>query len=155
MAIEIERKFLVDEDKWNALAKPQGTHYKQGYIINSERGAGRVRVAGERAYITFKGASTSISRAEFEYTVPVNEAIELLKLFALSSVEKIRYRIEFEGKLWEVDVFLGDNEGLIVAEIELQSEDEQFELPEWVAAEVTHDERYFNSNLSTNPYKTW
>jgi adenylate cyclase len=155
MGIEIERKFLVHDDKWSALAKPAGTHYNQGYIINNERGAARVRVAGERAYITFKGASSSISRAEFEYPVPVNEAQELLKLFAVSSVEKIRYLITYAGKLWEVDVFLGDNMGLIVAEIELQSEDELFELPEWVSTEVTHEDKYFNSNLSIHPYKMW
>ena len=155
MGIEIERKFLLNKEQWQALTKPAGIHYRQGYIINSESGAARVRIAGDKAYITFKGASAGISRAEYEYSIPVNEAADLLQLFALSSVEKIRYCIKYENKLWEVDEFLGDNAGLIVAEIELDSEDEQFALPPWVAIEVTDDARYYNSNLSTHPFKNW
>jgi adenylate cyclase len=155
MGVEIERKFLVDHTKWNALVKPAGTHYKQGYILNDDRGAARVRIADSNAYITFKGRSSGISRSEYEYSIPVNDGMELLKLFTQSAVEKIRYCIYFAGKIWEVDVFLADNQGLIVAEIELEQEDEQFDLPDWITIEVTEQEKYYNSSLSVHPFKNW
>ncbi len=155
MGVEIERKFLVDHEKWKKLAKPQGTHFRQGYLLNDDNRTIRVRVTDKNGFITLKGASTGISRKEYEYSIPVTEGNELLDTFALSEIEKVRYCITFAGKLWEVDEFLGDNAGLIMAEIELQSEDETFENPEWITSEVSYDERYYNSYLSLNPYKTW
>jgi CYTH domain-containing protein len=155
MGIEIERKFLVDHEKWNQLVKPAGIRYRQGYVLSDSQRTIRIRVAGQQGFITFKGATTGISRKEYEYKIPVDDGNELLDSFALSEVEKVRYRINYAGKLWEVDEFFGDNEGLIMAEIELQHENEQFALPDWVTLEVSSDERYFNSFLSTNPFKNW
>lgn len=155
MAIEIERKFLVDKEKWEQLEKPTPKHLRQGYIFSDESKTIRVRVADDLGYITIKGSTTGMSRSEFEYSIPANEGKELLDSFAVSELEKYRYNINYAGKLWEVDVFLGDNQGLMVAEIELESEDEQFELPQWVTTEVTGDKRYYNSKLSTHPFKNW
>ncbi|MDP9076199.1 MAG: CYTH domain-containing protein [Bacteroidota bacterium] len=155
MGIEIERKFLVDHEKWNHVTKPAGTYFRQGYLLNENNRTLRVRVADTRAFITIKGGTSGISRKEFEYEIPVADGIELLDNFAISQVEKTRYRIDFAGKLWEVDEFYGDNAGLITAEIELQHEDEAFELPEWVAVEVSMDAKYYNSNLSVNPFNSW
>ncbi|MCR8557153.1 CYTH domain-containing protein [Mucilaginibacter sp. BJC16-A38] len=155
MGIEIERKFLVDHEKWSKAPKSAGTYFRQGYLLNEKNRTFRVRVADTRAFITIKGGTSGISRKEFEYEIPVADGIELLDNFAISQVEKTRYCIDFAGKLWEVDEFYGDNAGLITAEIELQHEDEAFELPEWVAVEVSMDARYYNSNLSVNPFNTW
>jgi len=155
MATEIERKFLVDKKKWQIAEKPGGTLYRQGYLTNSAHPTIRVRVAGQNAYITLKGRNEGISRKEFEYQVPVAEAIEMLDNFALSEVDKVRYRIYHEGKLWEVDEFKGSNAGLILAEIELEQEDEAFSLPNWILEEVSGDVRYYNSNLSVKPYNSW
>lgn len=116
----------------------------------------RVRIAGSKAYLTIKGAVTGIVRHEYEYSVPLNEANEMLdKLCRPPLIEKTRYEIEYGGKTWEVDVFSGDNEGLVVAEIELESETQVVELPPWVGEEVSHDQRYFNFNLVQHPYKNW
>jgi adenylate cyclase len=155
MPTEIERKFLVDHEKWNGLAKPKGNVYKQGYILSEEKRTVRIRVTPDAAYITLKGASTGISRSEYEYTIPLDDGNEILQNFATSAVEKTRYNINYAGHLWEVDVFDGANTGLIVAEIELDSEDEQFEKPAWVGAEVSYESRYTNASLSVKPYKDW
>ncbi|MEB0263591.1 MULTISPECIES: CYTH domain-containing protein [unclassified Mucilaginibacter] len=155
MPTEIERKFLIDHAKWEKVIKPNGKLYKQGYILSEEKRTVRIRVTDTVAYITLKGASTGISRSEYEYTIPVIEGNEILQNFATSYIEKIRYDINYAGHLWEVDVFRGVNNGLIVAEIELNSEDEQFEKPDWVGEEVSHDGRYTNASLSVNPYKVW
>jgi len=155
MAVEIERKFLVDLEKWKKVKKPGGTHYRQGYLLNDSKRTIRIRVTGKQGYITFKGSTKGISRPEFEYKIPRKDGEELLDNFSLSEVEKTRYKIRFSGKLWEVDEFLGDNSGLIVAEIELKYEDEQFKKPDWVTHEVSDDKKYYNSNLSTHPYKKW
>ena len=155
MGVEIERKFLVDHEKWQQVVKPVGTHYRQGYLLDDDHRTIRIRVTDKQGYITFKGATKGITRKEYEYKIPVEDGNELLNGFAISEVEKIRYRIEFAGKLWEVDVFAGDNAGLIMAEIELQHETEEFEHPGWVTIEVSDDERYYNSNLAVNPYKKW
>ena len=155
MGLEIERKFLVDHEKWRRVIKPAGTHYRQGYLLNDDRKTIRVRVTDQQGFITLKGATAGITRKEYEYKIPVGDGNELLDGFALSEVEKIRYRIDFAGKLWEVDAFLGDNEGLIMAEIELHDEKDEFEKPDWVTVEVSDDERYYNSNLSTYPFKKW
>jgi adenylate cyclase len=155
MGIEIERKFLVDHEKWQQLVKPAGKHYRQGYLLDDDQRTIRVRVTDKQGFITFKGATTGITRKEYEYEIPVGDGNELLDGFAISEVEKIRYRIEFADKLWEVDEFLGDNASLIVAEIELLHETDKFEKPAWVTLEVSDDEKYYNSNLSTHPFKKW
>jgi len=155
MPIEIERKFLVDHAKWQQLQKPQGEVFKQGYILSEEKRTVRIRLTDVSAYITLKGGSTGISRSEYEYNIPIEEGNEILRDFATSSIEKRRYNIDFAGHLWEVDVFSGDNEGLVVAEIELGSEDEIFEKPDWIGHEVSHDARYTNASLSVHPYKNW
>lgn len=155
MGKEIERKFLIDLGIWNSIDKPNGQHFLQGYILTDPNKTIRVRTTETTGFLTIKGKSIGASRLEYEYEIPLEEAIELLDNFAESELEKIRYNIEYAGKLWEVDQFLGDNEGLFVAEIELTTEDEQFELPDWAGLEVTDDKRYFNSNLTVNPFKDW
>jgi CYTH domain-containing protein len=156
MGVEIERKFLVDHDAWHKLDKPQGTHYRQGYILSDGNKVVRVRVAGPHSYLTLKGrGANNISRSEYEYEIPLTDGEELLTTFAKNGTQKTRYRIPYEGFTWEVDEFSGDNEGLIVAEIELHHEDEQFEKPAWVTQEVTDDGRYANSNLAVHPFKDW
>jgi adenylate cyclase len=155
MGIEIERKFLVDHTAWGAAAKPAGSLFKQGYILSDDKRTVRIRVTDDAAYLTLKGSTTGISRAEYEYTIPIAEGNEILNTLTVSAIEKVRYKVEFAGKLWEVDVFDGDNAGLIIAEIELQSEDEAFEKPHWVTEEVSDDHRYSNANLSVSPYKDW
>ena len=155
MGVEIERKFLVDHNKWKQLTKPIGTHFRQGYVLSDDNRTIRIRVTDKHGYITFKGASSGISRKEFEYEIPVDEGVELLDGFAESEIEKIRYRIEFEGKTWEIDEFLGDNAGLILAEIELLKEDEEFEKPDWISIEVSDEERYYNSCLAVYSFKDW
>ncbi|MCE3225996.1 MAG: hypothetical protein K0S32_547 [Bacteroidetes bacterium] len=155
MAIEIERKFLIDHSKWKALPKPQGKLYRQGYISTDPNKTVRVRVAGNQAYLTIKGISEGASRKEFEYEIPLADAKELLDNFTESELSKTRYKIEFSGKMWEVDVFHGENNGLILAEIELQSETETFDVPDWITEDVTSEDKYFNSNLSKHPFKSW
>ena len=155
MGKEIERKFLLNRQEWDQLEKPAGKHLRQGYISNGPKKTIRIRIAETKAWLTIKGITIGASRLEYEYEIPLAEASELLDNFCESELEKIRYEIAYEGKTWEVDVFSGDNEGLIVAEIELLSEDEHFARPVWVAAEVTAEKRYYNSNLSTYPFKAW
>lgn len=155
MGVEIERKFLVDAGLWEKLNKPAGVPFKQGYITKDATCTLRVRATDRHGYITIKGKSEGFSRKEYEYTIPVSEARELIAHFAKSSVEKTRYCIDFAGKTWEVDVFEGDNAGLLMAEIELDDEQETFDLPPWVTAEVTDDKRYYNSYLSEHPFTAW
>ena len=155
MGVEIERKFLVNSQKWDKLTKPDGMQYRQGYILKEPSKTVRVRVTGDNGFITIKGKTIGASRSEYEYQIPLNEADELLKEFCEAVITKVRYCIQFANKLWEVDVFLADNEGLIIAEIELDNESEYFDLPDWITEEVTGDVKYYNSNLSTHPYKTW
>ena len=151
---EIERKFLVKSEEWRALASRK--YYKQGYLSRHKERTVRVRIAEENAFLTIKGKSVGATRAEFEYSIPVGEAQMLLdNLCEKPLIEKYRYTLAYEGFTWEIDEFLGDNEGLIVAEIELPAEDTPFALPTWTGEEVTHDARYYNSNLSEHPYKQW
>ncbi len=153
MGVEIERKFLVSGNEWRALGTP--VHYAQGYLVADGYRTVRIRVAGENGFLTIKGVSKSFSRPEFEYKIPVEEAIEMLKLCSIPVIEKFRTKVVFEGKTWEVDEFQGENKGLIMAEIELKSEDEPFSIPPWIGKEVTGDMRYFNSRLAVNPFKNW
>lgn len=154
MGVEIERKFLVEGDVWRTLG--EATLLRQGYLSLDPARTVRVRIDGERAFLTIKGKSVGASRGEWEYPIPVSEAAELLdKLCQQPLVEKFRHRIASGQHTWEVDEFLGANAGLVVAEIELASEDEAFEKPDWLGREVTGDARYFNSNLIRQPYSQW
>lgn len=155
MATERERKFLVDKTMWLQLEKPPGKRLRQGYITCDPSKTIRIRVAEENAWLTIKGATTGFSRTEIECALPLAEAMEMLEHFAVSEISKTRYEIPFAGKIWEVDVFEGTNEGLIVAEIELESEAEYVEKPAWITAEVTADKRYYNASLSIHPYTDW
>jgi adenylate cyclase len=153
VGVEIERKFLPAGDGWRALGQP--LLLRQGYLSSDPARVVRVRVEGEQAYMTVKGRSVGATRGEWEYPIPLADANELLALCAQPLVEKYRRRIEFAGKVWEVDEFLGANQGLVVAEIELDAEDQPFDKPDWIGAEVTHDKRYYNSNLARHPYSAW
>lgn len=154
MPQEIERKFLVNGDAWRSLG--QAKHYCQGYIVADANRTVRVRVVGRQGWLTIKGASSGITRAEFEYPIPVEDALELLQTLCQPPlIEKNRYRIEHAGLVWEVDEFVGENAGLIVAEVELDSAEQSVNLPNWIGAEVSSDRRYFNSNLTTHPYSQW
>lgn len=154
MGVEIERKFLLTGNAWKKLAR--GTFYRQGYLSSQKNRTVRVRTIGETAFLTIKGKSVGVTRTEYEYEIPVEDANVLLdQLCEKPIIEKNRYKIEFAGFTWEVDEFLGVNAGLLVAEIELESEEQQFEKPEWVGEEVSGDSRYFNSSLIKHPYSSW
>jgi CYTH domain-containing protein len=154
MGEEIERKFLVATEGWRETAK--GTRYRQGFLSTEPERTVRVRVAGPRGSITVKGKNVGARRAEFEYEIPVADAERMLDtLCKRPLIEKVRYTVAVAPHTWEIDVFEGENAGLVVAEIELRSEHEAFDKPEWVGDEVTGDPRYFNSNLVSNPYQTW
>ncbi len=152
MAIEIERKFLVTGDAWRS-AEP--VYYCQGYLNRDKARTVRVRIAGGQGFLTIKGPSQGASRSEFEYAIPLADARQLLALCEQPLIEKKRRKIPYEGFVWEVDEFLGDNLGLVVAEIELPSEDAEFARPQWLGQEVTQEARYFNSNLSKHPFNRW
>lgn len=155
MNIEIERKFLVNKKIWNDLEKPKGKKCRQTYLLSNPDKVVRIRILGDKGFITIKGRQNGLTRAEFEYEIPINDANEMINLFGTNIIEKTRYNIQHKSMVWEVDVFDKLNEGLIIAEIELVHEDESFKIPEWVAEEVSNDIRYYNSNLHKNPYKTW
>lgn len=155
MAKEIERKFLVRKDLWYALHKPEGIEITQAYLHNQEGRIIRIRIAGNKAYITIKSPTIEFTRDEFEYEIPVADAQEILSIFQVKKLEKVRYKLELLGHLWEVDEFFGENEGLVMAEVELKSQDEHVEYPSWLSEEVTFDHRYYNSYLINNPYSCW
>ncbi len=152
MAIEIERKFLVTGDAWRSSSP---TYYSQGYLNSEKTRTVRVRIAGAQAFLTVKGLSKGASRAEFEYPIPVEDARQLLELCEQPLIEKYRHEIFYAGFLWEVDEFLGENFGLVVAEIELPDEGAEFARPDWLGNEVTGDSRYFNSSLVQKPFSLW
>jgi adenylate cyclase len=154
MGKEIERKFLVKGDAWRALA--DGTSYRQGYLNSAKERTVRIRTINDRAFLTVKGLTVGATRTEYEYEIPLADCSAMLDVLAEKPIiEKKRYKIPFEGLTWEIDEFFGDNAGLIVAEVELQSEGQAFRKPEWVGEEVTSDARYFNSNLIRHPYTRW
>lgn len=153
MGQEIERKFLVDIQKWECKGKK--VFIQQSYLSDDPARTVRVRISGDKAILTIKGETEGISRKEFNYQIEVADAIELMKLTKGKPIEKFRYNINHKGKLWEVDEFLGENKGLFLAEIELDSEDENFERPPWIGKEVSEDKRYFNSYISQNPFNRW
>jgi CYTH domain-containing protein len=154
MAKEIERKFLVVGDAWRALA--EGTLYRQGYLNSVKERTVRIRTVGDKAFLTIKGITVGSTRVEYEYPIPLADCNAMLDGLAEQPIiEKKRYRIPLDGHVWEVDEFFGENSGLIVAEIELKSEDESFSKPAWIGEEVGSDPRYFNSNLIAHPYSKW
>ena len=153
MKLEIERKFLV-QDNWPH--PDSGMHCIQGYISADEQRVVRVRIMDNKARLTIKALKTKLTRMEYEYEIPVDDAKILLENLCMKPlIEKIRFIICSISQKWEIDKFLGENSGLVVAEIELEQEDQPFELPDWIREEVSHDPKYYNVNLATNPYKNW
>lgn len=144
---EIERKFLVKQEEWDQLQKPSGQEIIQGFLSKNKDLVVRIRVAGAEAWITIKGKTSGISRSEYEYQIPLKDAKAMLDEFTNKQIRKTRYLIEFEAKKWEVDVFHNKLSGLIIAEIELESEEEKVTLPPWVGEEVSHNPNYYNAVL--------
>ncbi len=155
MAKEIERKFLVNDAVFSILEKIENQYCQQAYLCNDNRKIIRVRLLGNKGFITIKSRVVGITRNEFEYEVPFEEAQQMIELFGENTITKKRYYIPYGSHTWEVDVFSGENEGLIIAEIELTNEQETFELPNWVEKEVTGEEKYYNANLQQFPYTKW
>jgi adenylate cyclase len=154
MAAEIEHKYLVQRNVWTP--KDSGVLYRQGYLSLVKERVVRVRIAGDRGYLTVKGLTTGVTRLEFEYPIPLADAATMLdQLCERPLIEKTRYHEEYQGHLWEIDEFHGDNDGLILAEIEVADRSERYAIPPWAGAEVSNDPRYFSSNLGLNPYKNW
>ena len=154
MGIEIEKKFLLKGGEWKQLAV--GIAYRQGYLNSVKERTVRVRTINDNGFLSIKGVSVGATRLEYEYEIPLEDAQALLdELCEKPLIEKNRYKVDFGGFIWEIDEFFGENDGLIVAEIELESEDQSFDKPQWVGEEVTGDTRYFNSNLIKNPYSQW
>lgn len=155
MGIEIERKFLVVGDAWRAQAKRR-VAMDQGYLSGEGgRSSFRVRTQGDEARLNIKAAVVGHTRAEYDYGIPLDDARAILETLCVGRLTKTRHYIEFAGHTWEVDEFLGDNQGLVVAELELDSADAAFERPSWLGLEVTDDRRYYNHHLALHPYKTW
>jgi adenylate cyclase len=155
VALEIERKFLVRSEAWR-LQVSHRTLMRQGYMGSGSRCSVRARVAGDQAWLNFKAKRSGTTRLEYEYSIPVADANEMLnELCEGPLIEKYRHEVRIGEHVWEIDEFLGDNAGLIVAEIELADENEAFERPDWLGEEVTADERYYNFNLAKRPYTTW
>jgi adenylate cyclase len=154
MAKEIERKFLIRDDIWRSLAK--GTAYRQGYLNSAKERTVRIRTIDDKAFLTIKGLTVGATRSEYEYEIPLAECNAMLDTLAEKPIiDKKRYKVPFDGLTWEIDEFFGENLGLIVAEVELESEDQIFKKPEWVGDEVTGDPRYFNANLISHPFTRW
>jgi adenylate cyclase len=153
MGSEIERKYLVDVGRWTP--RGPGVLYRQGYLSSHKERVVRVRLHGSTAKLTIKGATQGVTRAEYEYDLPFADAIELLALCERPLIEKTRHVEDHGGMTWEIDVFHGDNEGLVMAEVELSSESQAIEIPVWATREVSDDSRYYNSNLIAHPYRTW
>ena len=155
MGIEIERKFLVANDSWRKDVISE-TRLKQGYLANQERASVRVRIGGDKAYLNIKSATLGIRRSEFEYEIPLADAEDMLEQIAIRPfIDKTRYTLKCGEHLWEVDLFYGENEGLIVAEVELEAEDENFKIPDWAGEEVSGDPKYFNVCLVKHPFSKW
>ena len=154
MSLEIERKFLVRGEDWRVHGS--GIPYRQGYLSTVPERTVRVRLIRDKGYLTIKGIAVGATRAEYEYEIPAGEASEMLdNLCERPLIEKMRYRVEHQGLTWEIDVFDGDNTGLIIAEVELEEEHQAIMLPDWVGEEVTGDPRYYNANLIADPFTRW
>ncbi|MFT5300686.1 MAG: adenylate cyclase [Mariniblastus sp.] len=152
MATEIERKFLVTGDAWR---NAPSLYYCQGYLNDDKLRTVRVRVAGPIGWLTIKGQTVGISRKEFEYEIPLADALEMLQLCYQPLIEKNRRIVKHDGNNWEVDEFLKENAGLVVAELELETPNQSFSKPDWIGKEVTTDKRYFNSRLASHPFSKW
>jgi len=154
MGQEIERKFLVKKEKWQP--EGEGVPYRQGYLSTEKAHTVRVRKAGDKGFLTIKGMTEGITRLEFEYGIPVKDADLMLNTLCEGPlIEKYRHRVNYQGMVWEVDVFMGENEGLILAEVELENETQEIAFPEWAGPEVSADTRYYNANLAKHPFKDW
>ena len=154
MPTEIERKFLVND--LGCIRRAKSRVIRQGYLPTSSKMSFRVRLKGEKAFLTLKGPRKGAVRTEFEYAIPVQDADAMLAKFCRKPlIEKVHYKVSYRGITWVIDVFKGDNEGLILAEVELESENQAIPLPPWVGEEVTHDNAYYNVNLAKHPYKKW
>lgn len=155
MGIEVERKFLVSDESWRS-GVTSSTRIVQGYLAQTDAATVRVRVKGDKGFLTLKGVSVGVSRSEFEYEVPVDDALAMLdELAAGPVIDKVRHLVPVGAHTWEVDVFAGPNAPLVMAEVELADADEDFVLPDWAGTEVSDDQRYFNVNLAREPYSTW
>ncbi|MBX9742323.1 MAG: CYTH domain-containing protein [Chthoniobacterales bacterium] len=154
MSIEIERKFLVTSNAWRDAAK-EGTTFCQGYLSRAPEASVRVRIEGDDSFLTIKGPLKGITRAEFQYPIPFEDAEKLLLLCVTPLVIKTRYKVHYKKQLWEVDEFHGENDGLFLAEIELPTPETAIHLPPWVGKEVSAEMRYYNSNLATHPFTKW
>lgn len=159
MAREIERKFLLNNERWKSLAFKQ-THFAQGYLNDIDdvaaKSSVRVRIEGEQANINIKSLEIGLSRDEYEYPIPMQEAKKMLASLAVGPIiEKVRYLVQVGEHVWEIDAFLGDNQGLVVAEVEMQHEQESIKIPDWAGREVTAEPRFYNVSLSKYPYKMW
>lgn len=155
MPIEIERKFLLSSENWRKDAD-EGIYMTQGYMGGNEKSSVRIRIQGDSANLNIKSKTLGIERSEYEYPIPLDEAREMLEsLCDKPYIEKTRFHVMHEGHEWEIDVFAGDNEGLIVAELELNAIDEHFSIPDWIGKEVSEDPRYYNICLVNHPYKDW
>ncbi len=155
MPREIERKFLVADEAWRAEAD-RGRPLRQAYLAETDRAVVRVRTDdAQRGVLTIKSANAGLSRAEYEYPIPISDAGGLMDLCQGSVLEKVRFRVPHRGATWEVDEYFGDNEGLVIAEIELRSEDEVVNIPPWVGREVTGDKRYYAASLARSPFRAW
>jgi len=155
MATEIEHKFLIRDDRWHQQVE-RSVRMRQGYLTSDARCSVRVRVAGGQGFLNIKSGTLGIQRSEYEYPIPLAEAEEILDtLCEKPLLEKTRHFIHFGEHVWEIDEFAGANAGLIVAEVELSRPDEPFERPDWASEDVSHDIRYYNSQLARHPYATW
>jgi adenylate cyclase len=155
MAVEIEHKYLVDNRIWKNITPEKSAHIAQAYLCIEPKSTIRIRIKDTQAFITIKSKSVEDTRDEFEYEIPLKDAQHMMKTMCSDAIEKIRHYYTYEGKLWEVDEFLGDNEGLIIAEIELNKADEKYLVPEWAVRNVSSDRNYANSNLTKRPFKSW
>ena len=155
MALEIEHKFLIDNDDWKQHSR-ESVDYKQGYLSSDKTRSIRVRISNHKAWLNIKSATIGTSRQEYEYEIPLDEGQEIIDTLCIKPIiEKTRYFVPYQQHLWEIDVFSGDNEGLIVAEIELSEVGEHFFKPSWLGKEVTEELKYYNNSLCSNPYKNW
>lgn len=155
MATEIERKFLVINNNWRTQVQ-RSESFRQGYLSNNPTASVRVRIENDQANLNIKGMTIGVSRPEYEYSIPLADAHELLNTLCQQPlIEKTRHYVEYAGKVWEIDEFHGDNQGLIVAEVELLSADEAISLPDWAGKDVSHEKRYYNVLLTQYPYRQW
>jgi CYTH domain-containing protein len=154
MGVEIEKKFLVKDNSWKQQAT--GVYYRQGYLSSHSERVVRIRTIENKGYLTIKGKSVGAARTEYEYEIPLEDAIEMLtRICEKPVIEKTRYTLDYKGLLWEIDEFAAENKGLVIAEVELEDENQNIELPSWVGEEVTMQEKYYNSNLIKHPFSTW